>query len=536
MYRRSLWFLLILLMTGLVNAQQKQLLAVTSHESSDNKLNFDFLSSAEIQHHVFLLPDPLRLVVDLFDHKISENVSIPAVANRFVNNIRTAQHEKDLRLVFDFDSDILIDQLLIKKNSQGKLQLQLNVEKHINKSVVTNQMRVAASADEVKNSQTNNLFSDWDISGKIAIEELGFFHSPLHPEQHNNYISGMIQPEFYREWDNARQSFTFVPFFRYSQHDNQRTHFDIRELTWLMAEQSWEMGIGFRKVHWGVAEGLHLVDIINQTDFVENTDTEDKFGQPMINLALINDWGTWDIFVMPGFRERSYPGVEGRLRNIPKISVGEAEYEKHGIEKHMAYAFRWSQVLGDWDIGFSHFYGTSREPSFRVKLSGTGELLLTPYYDLINQTGLDVQYTHEDWIYKYEGIVREGQGGTYYAMTTGIEYTWFDIMHRGLDLGLVIEYMYDTRGSKNLLAPFQDDILVAARFAFNDVQSTEILAGIMFDRQNDSKFYNIEASRRLGDSFKIELEMRIFSAAPSTDASYSFREDDHIRLELGYYF
>jgi len=51
------------------------------------------------------------------------------------------------------------------------------------------------------------------------------------------------------------------------------------------------------------------------------------------------------------------------------------------------------------------------------------------------------------------------------------------------------------------------------------VQSTEILAGVLFDRTNNSKFFNLEASRRLGNSFKIEAEMRLFSGAPATDSA-----------------
>ncbi len=255
----------------------------------------------------------------------------------------------------------------------------------------------------------------------------------------------------------------------------------------------------------------------------------------MINLALIRDWGTLDLFVMPGFRERTFSGKEGRFRSFPEVSVGEAEYDRHGIEKHMAYAIRWSQVFGDWDVGLSHFYGMGREPSFKPKITATG-LQLIPFYELINQTGLDIQLTHEDWILKHEGILRSGQGNAFYAMTTGVEYTMFDLFSSGLDLGFVVEYMYDTRGSNNMLAPFQDDILAALRFALNDVQSTEILAGVMFDRTNNTKFYNIEASRRIGDSFKVELEVRLFSGAPDTDPSYVLREDDHIRMEIGYYF
>jgi hypothetical protein len=162
-----------------------------------------------------------------------------------------------------------------------------------------------------------------DVSGYVGIESLGFFNTPLDSQQHSHYFSGSIEPEIYHEWDNGSQSLAFVPFYRYSQHDSRRTHFDIRELTWLKAADDWELRVGFRKEFWGVSESQHLVDIVNQTDFVENSDTEDKLGQPMINLALINDWGTFDFFLLTGFRERTFAGKEGRFRPIPEIDVGE---------------------------------------------------------------------------------------------------------------------------------------------------------------------------------------------------------------------
>jgi len=382
----------------------------------------------------------------------------------------------------------------------------------------------------------HGLFSNWEVSGKISFEELGFFKNSLDPIQHNNYLSGSVEPELYKEWDNGKQSFTFVPFFRYAQHDTRRTHFDIRELTWLIAEQNWELRLGIRKEFWGVTEGVHLVDIINQTDLVENNDTEDKLGQPMINLALIQDWGTVDLFLLLGFRDRTYPGVEGRLRSFPEVSVNEARYEKNGIEKHLAYAARWSHSIGDWDIGLSNFYGMSREPSFTLGQSATGAQILVPYYELINQTGLELQLTYESWIFKHEAIVRAGQVKPFYAAASGIEYTLFDIASSGLDVGLVLEYMYDSRGKIHPSAILQDDFLVALRFAFNDVQSTEILAGMFIDKDNGSQFFNIEASRRLAESFKIETEIRLFNGAPKTDPAYILRNENHIRIDLSYYF
>ena len=376
----------------------------------------------------------------------------------------------------------------------------------------------------------------WEFSGQIGVEDLGFFHAPLDPRQHSNYVSGVVETELYHEWDEGTQSFAFVPFFRYSQHDDRRTHFDIRELTWMKVARYWELRVGFRKVFWGVTEGLHLVDIINQTDLVENNDTEEKLGQPMINLALIHDWGTLDLFLLTGFRERTFPGVEGRLRTIPEIDQDSARFEKQGVQRHLNYAIRWSHAIGDWDLGFSHFYGTGRTPSIVPEFDENGVLRLIPYYPQINQTGLDVQMTKGSWLWKLEAILRSGQGPTFAAATGGFEYTLFDLFETGLDLGFVVEYMYSGASQVNLPTIFQDDFLTALRFGFNDVQSTEILAGVIFDRTSNARFYNIEASRRLGDSFTVDLEVRLFTGAPKSDPAYFFRQEDHVRAQLNYHF
>lgn len=373
-----------------------------------------------------------------------------------------------------------------------------------------------------------------DISGYAGIENLGFFHNPLDDQQHNYYLSGSLEPEIYHEWDNGLQSIAFVPFYRLSQHDSRRTHFDIRELTWIKVANEWELRVGIRKEFWGVTESQHLVDIINQTDLVENSDTEDKLGQPMINLALIRDWGTIDLYLLTGFRERTFAGNEGRFRTIPEVDTGEERYEKHGIEKQLAYAIRWSHSIGDWDLGFSHFYGTSRDPTILIE-ENNGGIQLIPYYEMIHQTAVDIQMTKDSWLWKLESIVRSGQGKTYYAGTGGFEYSFYSVFESAVDVGIVAEYLYDSRGGHAPVV-FQDDFLAAIRLAFNDVQSTEVLAGIIFDRTSNTKFYNIEASRRFGDNWKAELEVRFFSSAPENDPAYILRDDDHLRFELRYYF
>jgi hypothetical protein len=375
----------------------------------------------------------------------------------------------------------------------------------------------------------------WEISGYAGIEDLAFINKPIDPQQHMNYVSGVIEAELYHEWDNGNQVFAFVPFVRVSQYDSNRTHFDIRELTWLIASDNWELRLGIRKEFWGVTESNHLVDIINQRDMVENLDGEDKLGQPMLNFAWIQDWGTLDAFILPGFRKRTFAGEEGRLRTQPPVDSSLAEFDKNGFERQVAYALRWSHSIGDWDLGLSHFYGTSRNPVFKVEQVANGQLVLIPYYQNINQTGLDVQATIGSWLWKLEAIVRVSHTDTTFASTAGFEYTFYNIADSGLDIGLLTEYLFDSRG-KYAPTLFQDDFFAGMRFALNDVQDTQILMGVMIDRSTQAQFYNIEASRRFYDSFKLEVEARFFNGAPENDFAYFLRQDSHFRVELSYHF
>ncbi|MCK5720284.1 MAG: hypothetical protein KAH84_10105 [Thiomargarita sp.] len=373
-------------------------------------------------------------------------------------------------------------------------------------------------------------------SGYVATELRYFTESPLSAKQYEGSNFALsAQPEYYHEWDNGYQIFAFVPFIRVDQQDSERNHIDIRELTWVKAAQDWELRVGIRKVFWGVTESQHLVDIINQTDLVEHSDTEEKLGQPMINLALIRDWGMLDLFILPYFRERNFPSEEGRLLNAGIPIESEAYYESSAEEKHIDWAVRWEKMWGDWEIGLSHFSGTSREPDFLPNISASGQLSLTPYYAQINQTGLDLQVTKEDFLWKLEAISRDSKVGRFTALTAGLEYTFVGIFDSDADLGVLTEYSFDDR-QDNAMTPFQNDVMLGMRLALNDVQSTELLAGVVSDMDNNSRFYLLEASRRLGDNWKLTLESYIYSNISRADVAYGFRQEDFIQLELAWYF
>ena len=376
--------------------------------------------------------------------------------------------------------------------------------------------------------------NEW--SGNVSFEHRQFLKDGVVASQFKQYGSIAMQAEWNHEWDGGKQLINFVPFIRWDQHDEERTHSDIRELSWLKVFDESELRIGVRKVFWGVTESQHLVDIINQTDLIESSDGEEKLGQPMINYAFINDWGTVDLFVLPYFRERTFAGINGRLRSIPHVDMTSPIYESSDKENHIDAAIRWSHSIDDWDIGLSYFKGTNRDPSFVAGLDNNANFVLRPVYNLIQQVGLDLQATKEAWLWKLELINRKEKGSSYTAATGGFEYTFNGIFESSSDIGIVMEYSYDDRGPL-ATTPFEDDVLLALRWTNNDENDTSILAGIIADRDDSSSLYSVEASRRVGENWKLNLEARLFDGIKdNTSPLYAFRKDDFIQLELSYYF
>ncbi|MCW9013945.1 MAG: hypothetical protein OQL06_09195 [Gammaproteobacteria bacterium] len=386
--------------------------------------------------------------------------------------------------------------------------------------------------------------AEW--SGNIALQNRYFLHDPLvqNTEQHSNHVSLSAEPEFYHSWDDNQQSLTFTPYVRIDQYDNERSHGDIRELNWQRVFENWELKAGISKVYWGVTESQHLVDVINQTDFVENIDGEDKLGQPMIRALYEHELGTLNLFILPGFRERTFADAEGRPRAFPVVDTNQAQYESSAEENHIDYALRWFQMVGNWEIGLSWFKGTSREPVF-LPATRNGQPVLLPYYPQMTQSSLDAQMTTEEWLWKLELISRNWRNTdsqtqllvneNYLALTAGFEYTFVGVLESDADLGLVMEYLYDDRDEATT-GFFENDLMTGLRLALNDAQSTEALLGVIIDVDTQESLLSLEASRRLGDRWKLELEIRSFQHVNRLSRLQSLKNDDFIQLDLAYYF
>lgn len=358
-----------------------------------------------------------------------------------------------------------------------------------------------------------------ELSGQMNLEHRQFFSDGLQG-QDEAQSSLVLQPELF--WTVGEQSqFTFTPFYRLDSLDEERSHGDIREALFLTYWDDYELRAGIGKVFWGVTESAHLVDVVNQTDAIEAVDGEDKLGQPMLHLTAVKEWGTVDAMLLPYFRERTFAGDDGRLR--PTIAVSDdALYESSREQKHVDFALRYSKMLGDWDLGVSYFQGTGREPYYRFE---SGEL--KPYYAQAKQLGLDVQGIVGDWLWKLESIYRDSLDN-HTGVVTGFEYTVVGAFGTVWDLGLITEYLYDSRGN-NAQTIGQNDLFLGTRLALNDADSTEILLGVTQDLDHRD-VYNakIEASSRLTNHLSWRIDGWLFENDTPDDLLYFGRKDDFI--------
>jgi len=382
-----------------------------------------------------------------------------------------------------------------------------------------------------------------DLSGDLSLQARLYPQSPAFPGQRSSTAGLVVEPTLYGEI-GPRTSFTLTPLYRYDSADSHRTHADLRE-AWLLThgdwgENFWELRLGFDRVFWGVAELHNLVDIVNQVDLVEHPRDRPKLGQPMAHLTISGDWGIAESFLLPYHRKRTFPGRSGRHRS-GRLVAENALYESGAEERHLDLAVRYSNAVGLLDFGLSAFVGTSREPLFlasrQSELVPADDAPLIPYYEQIRQFGIDAQLTTDTWLYKMEAIHRSGsrnllgQEEDYRAFSFGLERTLYGLFGSRADLTSLAEWHYDGRG-RRATSVWANDLYLSCVLALNDVQGTELQAGILGDLRHDSRALNLELKRRLSNRWLMRLEASAILSSDPLDTTWDGRRDSFLGVDL----
>lgn len=368
---------------------------------------------------------------------------------------------------------------------------------------------------------------NFDFSGYAELQERNFWQRE-YASQDYSYFSGSLSPRW-RVVPGRDDALTLRLFARHDFSDPSRTHEDIREALWqhFDGEQEWRIGID--EVFWGVTESRHLVDIINQTDYLERIDGDAKLGQPMINWNWQGRRNSVELYFLPYFREAEFPDAGGRFRT--PLPVTDASYTDGASEDETSAAVRWHYSGLGSDLALSYFEGVSRDPRYDVVLQG-GQLRIQPTYVGLSQWGLEAQRAVGDWLLKAEAIYREADTESW-AGVTGFEYTFNDTL--GGTTGLLLEYLRDTREWVPA-DTFQDDIFIGIRYASSSLSSTNMLAGFYQDRRHGGRVFKLKLDTRLAQKFKLSLELWRFDGLRQQELASLFQKDDYLEFSLRYYW
>lgn len=374
--------------------------------------------------------------------------------------------------------------------------------------------------------------SEGHLIAELSIESMYFFNDPQLSQQSNSSTSLTFQPKYKQSWDFSKKVLDVQLFLRENANDDERSHQDIRELSWSHSIDNFEYKVGISKEFWGVAESYHLVDVINQLDNVEEVDFQSRLGQPMVKTSYFSDVGSFQAWVLPYFRERNFASNKSRVFSGPvNIDEDAAEYYSSKKEKHVDYALRYSNNFNEYDVGLSYFQGTSRTPVLNYDASGNR---FVPFYDQLKQLSTDIQWTGDALLLKLEALIRnEANFGSSSALVAGFEYTFFDIYNEH-DIGFISEYLYDERGKTR--TSFDNDLFWGLRYTLNDIGSTEVLVGGFFDLDNASHVPRFKLQQRINNDWKYEFILQGYHNIDGDDLFfYDIKDDDFMRFNLRYY-
>ncbi len=341
----------------------------------------------------------------------------------------------------------------------------------------------------------------------------------------NSKKSSELKVEAY--YDKDRFRFASEIIGRIDSEDSGRRIIEAREAFINSMYNNLDFFIGHRQVFWGVAESKNVVDIINQKDNAANQGNDAKLGAPSISIEKLTDFGDFQIWYLPKFRNRTFNDSDSHPSN--GLDVKSSSYERKNGQNADDLALRLSSSMDDWDYAGSLFYGTAREPLFKSSNSNNG---LQAFYPKLKSLGLEGQFTGEEMLLKWESLSGKQSDEHFFSLVSGLEYTSYNVLKKKWDLGIILEYQFDDRAQ----SVSNEFFVLGKRIIFNDTLDSNILALFSFDNNLDQSFLSIEGSRRLNEWSSIELTTRFYNARKIASYYKQLSDDDEIQLKLKIYF
>jgi hypothetical protein len=388
--------------------------------------------------------------------------------------------------------------------------------------------------------------ADWAMEKAYVGVDTYYYPSEGAPGQKHGNAALVSQLEM-RSSFGERWSAKLTPFMRADVIDSHRNTFDLREAEVNYVNGPWRSAVGMGSVSWSVTESVHLlphqvVDVINQRDFAGDPAGQEKMGAAMLTLAYQGENTIVQGYLLPWFRKRNFPGVEAReqpFRGAIDLN-GDVQFTSEKEEHRPGVAVRIEKSVDSANLAFIQYRGYAPDPLITPNFA-TGKA--TSLYYLVDMSAVTAQATVGKWLLKTEtGYFNTRLNAdrftnvpkSYWSTVSGVEYTFARAFGES-DLGLIGEWLYDSRGDAPNGSVFHNDLFLGLRWVANDQGDSEILGGVVRDLDRRANVVQLQYQRRIGTHWQTQLIFRSYNAESGHPLS-AFSDDTMLFLKMHYFF
>ena len=340
------------------------------------------------------------------------------------------------------------------------------------------------------------------------------------PEQSDYNFSLAYEGQYRQRIEGARAQFNVQPFLRLDQQDSNRSHADMRELSVTYLGRGWTLRGGIGQVTWGNSVLYSLVDVINQRDLIE-ADQQSKLGQPLLEYVQKNESSTLSLYVLPGFREATFPSKSGRPRTPIFIDSDESIVDDTQ-QAPFDYAIRWEKNIENFYLATSFFSGLSRVPRFEFNFDFKDPKII-PVYETVDQFGLELQWLVRRWAFSAEAISRKGDAPNYDQFKLGIEHQWNAMFGSGWDLFSTLEYIEESENEYST-SFLNNDYIAGLQLKFNDLYDTSLALAWIYDPYSKEEGVNFSFNRAINDKWDFNISLFVVKQTADIEGSLITRE------------
>lgn len=385
------------------------------------------------------------------------------------------------------------------------------------------------------------------VLDKASIGVEGYYYPQQgFPGQGQGTHAFIFEAETHAKID-SKNFFVLTPFARYDPEHTNRSSFDLREAGFKHIDGPWQFYAGMGKVSWSTTEAPNIipfqtVDVINQRDLRADPTGQEKLGAPMISLAHQGRSVGTQFYLLPLFRPRIFP--EPYERENP--SAGTVNLNDNNIytdsqgQKSLGAALRVEAVTENVNAAFIQYHGYAPQPLIFPDYATRSS---TNLYYQVNMSGVTVQATYGSLLLKGEtayyntGVSKSYSDqipGNYVTSNLGAEYTLVHFSGDS-DLGLLVEWLKDTRGDGPNGNVFSNAVFMGGRWVANNDNDAQITGGVLQTLNHNDTVMQIQYETRLLGKFWLVLGARGYSIRSNT-ALKAFNSDDVIYSRLKYFF